>query len=346
MSNTPEKVDFIITWVDGNDPVWQAEKAKYQAPTAGDTRNVRYREWDILRYWFRSIETFAPWVNKIYFVTCGHLPAWLNTEHPKLVIVNHKDYIPEKWLPTFSSRPIDMNFHRIESLSEHFVYFNDDMYLLQPTTVEDFFHDGLPMDAAMEEPVYSSGRDHNGNNLSNKSMYTASFYNTAVINRHFKKRDCIRQNRGKWYTTKYGKWLFNNLLLSRWPYFIGLRNAHLPYSYLKSTYSKVWELEGEILSSACEHKFRAPNDVNHVVFSFWQIAEGNFYPRRDSVGKLLSIRNSEERNQEIYDAITHQSSKFFCINDQYSGDDFEGVKEKLKAAFESVFPEKSSFETA
>ena len=236
MNELPEKVDFIITWVDGNDPIWQAEKAKYQGLSTGDIRNVRYREWDILRYWFRSIEKFAPWVNKVFFVTYGHLPEWLDTTNPKLVIVNHSDYIPQKWLPTFSSRPIDMNFHRIKELSEHFVYFNDDMFLLQPVTVEDFFRNGMPVDAALEEPVYSSGLDHNGNHLSNKSMYTASFYNTAVINRHFSKRECIKQNFSKWFTPKYGKWLFNNLLLFRWPYFVGLRNSHLPYSYLKSTY--------------------------------------------------------------------------------------------------------------
>ena len=24
-------IDFVVTWVDGNDPVWQAEKAKYSS---------------------------------------------------------------------------------------------------------------------------------------------------------------------------------------------------------------------------------------------------------------------------------------------------------------------------
>ena len=134
-------IDFIITWVDGNDPLWQAEKAKYQA-VKGDASVNRYREWDTLRYWFRGVEKFAPWVNKVFFVTWGHLPSWLNTEHPKLRIVKHTDYIPSEYLPTFSSRPIDMNFHRIEDLSEHFVYFNDDMFLLRPVQQADFFVNG------------------------------------------------------------------------------------------------------------------------------------------------------------------------------------------------------------
>ena len=343
MNNYP--IDFIVTWVDGNDPVWRAEKEKYQGVAAGtDSRNRRYRDWELLRYWFRAIEQNAPWVNKIYFVTYGHLPEWINLDNPKLVIINHHDYIPEKYLPTFSSRPIDMNFHRIDSLSEHFVYFNDDMFILEATTPEDFFHNGLPKDMSIEEPQFDKGVDQNGESVSSKSIYTASFYNTAVINRHFNKRKVIRENRGKWYSLKYGKWLINNILLSRWPFFVGFRNSHMPYSYLKSTYSKVWNLEEEVLDSACVHKFRTSTDVNHVLFSFWQLAEGKYFPREDKLGTILSIRNDESRNEEVYETIRNHKFKLLCINDQYSGENFEIVKGNLQSSFEILYPKKSSFE--
>ena len=104
-----EKVDFVILWVDGNDPEWQASKAKYTADKGQDASANRYREWENLKYWFRGVEKFAPWVNNVYFVTCGHYPEWLNLEHPKLRFVRHEDFIPKECLPTFSSRPIDMN---------------------------------------------------------------------------------------------------------------------------------------------------------------------------------------------------------------------------------------------
>ena len=104
----------------------KTERQKKQGVSVDiDDRIERYRDWEILKYLFRSIENFAPWVNNVYFVTCGHLPAWLNTECPKLQIVSHKDFIPEKYLPTFNSHSIEWNFHRIKNLSEHFVYFND-----------------------------------------------------------------------------------------------------------------------------------------------------------------------------------------------------------------------------
>ncbi|MFQ7768319.1 MAG: hypothetical protein ACLRIL_08645 [Fusicatenibacter saccharivorans] len=96
-----------------------------------DNSTSRYRDWDILKYWFRGVEKFAPWVNQIHFVTYGHVPDWLNEKHSKLHIVKHEDFIPQEFRPTFSSHPIEWNFHRIEWLTENFVYFNDDMFLIK-----------------------------------------------------------------------------------------------------------------------------------------------------------------------------------------------------------------------
>ena len=336
-------IDFIITWVDGNDPEWQAEKAKYKKST-GDARANRYREWDTLRYWFRGVEKFAPWVNNIYFVTCGHRPSWLNTDHPKLKIVNHRDYIPEEWLPTFSSRPIDMNFHRIPELSEHFVYFNDDMFLISKTERTDFFIKGLPCDAAIQNVVVPKGKDDNGDKLIGDSLYTPVFYNTAVLNRNFDKKKVIKANRAKWFSSRYGKQMFKNLLLNYWNYFTGFQTVHLPYSYLKETYREVWEKEPEILSQACEHKFRTATDVNHYIFSYWQFANGTFMPRDLSTGSLMPICNDEQRNQRIYDAIQGQKLKFICVNDQFSGNNYDEVNGQLVSSFEKILPEKSGFE--
>ena len=95
------EIDFVITWVDGSDPAWLREKAAYggqeinERTPSVDARDVRYLDHGLLRYWFRGVEKFAPWVRKIHFVTWGHLPAWLDTGHPKLHIVRHEDYIPK-----------------------------------------------------------------------------------------------------------------------------------------------------------------------------------------------------------------------------------------------------------
>ena len=64
-----DKIDFVIAWVDGNDPAWRAEKDKYDLRPSKGSAEVRFRDWNNLRYWFRGVEKFAPWVRKVHFVT-------------------------------------------------------------------------------------------------------------------------------------------------------------------------------------------------------------------------------------------------------------------------------------
>ena len=124
-----EKIDFVVTWVDMNDPKWKAVFAEYSGKTENEKNSVsdaRFRDNGFLKYWFRGVEKFAPWVRKIHFVTCGQKPDWLDENHPKINLVNHSDFIPEQFLPTYNSVVIERYLHKIPDLSEHFVYFNDD----------------------------------------------------------------------------------------------------------------------------------------------------------------------------------------------------------------------------
>lgn len=335
-------IDFVITWVDGSDPIWRKEKEKYQIAELGDAKESRYRDWGTLRYWFRGVEKFAPWVNKIFFVTCGHLPEWLNKDNPKLRIVKHSDYIPKEYLPTFSSRPIDMNFHRIEDLSEHFVYFNDDMFLMQPTQPSVFFKKGLPCDSAIIDIPRISTKDRDGKTRTGDSIYLADVIGAAVVNNYFNKKRSIRKNFFKWYNFKYGTWMFKTLMLAPWKQFPSFRLTHVPYSYLKSTYCEVWEKEPDLLSSVSSHRFRKNNDVNHWIFTYWQFAKGTFSPRKYAAAKYCYIKN--EGNDLLYQDIKKQSYKMMCLNDEFTADNFEEESQKLINAFECILPDKSSFE--
>ena len=92
-------IDIVFPWVDGSDPVWQESKLSYSSLSADD-KEIRYRDWGLLKYIFRGIDQNLPWIRKVHFITCGHLPDWLNTDCSKLHIVKHSDYIPSEWLPT------------------------------------------------------------------------------------------------------------------------------------------------------------------------------------------------------------------------------------------------------
>ncbi len=330
-------IDFVITYLDGNDPSWQEERNKYSAPANADAGANRYRDWDNLKYLFRGFERFTPWVRKIHFVTCGHVPSWLNTSHPKINIVRHSDYIPSQWLPTFSSRCIDMNLHRIKDLAEHFVYFNDDMFPVSPCGKNVFFKNGLPCDSAILEPSILKTRSCAG-------LYLSPLVGTALINKHFKKNRVILKNPLKWFNPVYGKFNIETLLLMPYSEFAGFRPIHLPYSYLKSSYKTVWKKEPELCSLASSHRFRVPDDLNHLIFSYWQFATGHFSPRSSSIGKGLYIRTVKDAKKAA-DILRHSKYKLICLNDNIDdASEAETIMEIVNGALEKLFPQRSSFE--
>lgn len=328
------KIDFVMIWVDGNDPEWQKEKNIYDKTNKkGDSADVRYRSWDNLQFWFRAVEKFAPWVNKIHFVTWGHLPLWLNTDNPKLNIVNHKDYIPEEYLPTFNANTIELNLHRIDGLAEQFVYFNDDMFITAPTKPEDFFRNGHPMDTYALDCIYFAKKSagfFNGNDL-------------EIINTHFKRKQAMKENFSKWYSPKNGmKRLIKTTALSMWPWFPGIYYNHLPSNFLKSTFEKVWSEENDILDETCRDKFRTKLNCNQWLIKFWQLAEGIAEPKSTKDGYCFHIRDAIF--DDMLNAVEKGKYKLICINDTVNTTDFEKQKQQVINAFSKLLPEKSGFE--
>lgn len=333
-----ESIDIVITYLDGNDTDWQEEKNRYIVGEKSDINPNRYRNWDNLRFWFRSIEENAPWVRYIHFVTWGHVPNWLNLKHHKLRIVKHEDYIPSRWLPTFSSRCIDMNLHRIPEIADNFVYFNDDMFLTNSTSPEDFFVNGLPCDSAI---ISTSGYCMK-NDISD--LHLAPIIDSAVINKYFDKKKVIRNNRSKWYNYKYGKWNLITFLMFPYSNFVGFMNFHLPYSYNKKTYEEVWNKEYEICSATCAHKFREVNDLNHWVFTYWQYAKGTFMPRKPNIGRCFQLHTYDDA-VGASKCIKEKQYKMICLNDALnSNSDFERIKKCVNNSLKGLFPHRSSYE--
>lgn len=327
------KIDFVIMWVDGNDLKWRKEKNKFLAKDDEVNNEVRFRDWELLKYWFRGIEKYTPWVNKVYFVTWGHIPDWLNIENDKLVIVNHKDFIPNKYLPTFNSHTIELNLHRIKELSEHFVLFNDDTFVTNYMSEEDFFKRELPCESAIVNPIISIGNDHFPNVSTN---------NLQIINNHFSKKETIKKAFFKWYTPKYGKELIRTVSLTPWDRFPGFYNSHLPNSFLKNTFNEVWNKEFEILNSTCNCKLRDNyTNVNQWVIKYWQLAKNQFMPRSPKIGKYYEI---SDNNEEIKKSILNKTYKMVCLNDSVKINNFPKVKSELIDTFEKTLNIKSQFE--
>ena len=330
-------IDIVVPWVDANDPEWRKEKNKYALhegkSNLTDDSDVRYRDWDTIKYLMRGIDLYMPWVDRVFFITWGHLPEWLNPDADKLVIVNHSDYIPKEYLPTFCSHTIELNMHRIPDLSEQFIYFNDDLLVLRPLKEKDFFLNGLPRDYALLNPLISTHRF---------SVQDIALTDIEVINDHFVKKDVIRKNFFKWFNPIYGKALFRSLCLMPWPKIAGLFTKHQCNAFLKSTFYEVWEKEFELLDLTCRHKFRTRRDVNQWVIRYWQLASGKFIPIRP-FGKLYGVKND---NTDLFRAIDKNIDKTLCINDNgiEQIEDFEKTKKELIEHLERKFPQKSHFE--
>ena len=332
-------IDFVVAWVDSNDPEWQKEYAKYRHEEHKEDK-ARFRNWDFFKYWFRAVERYAPWVNKVYLVTNGKNPDWINPHHPKLVLVNHKDFIPNEFLPTFNANTIELNIHRIKGLSEHFVYFNDDFYLNAPITPEYYFKDGLPCDNNREKLITIPKYDP----LDRFSIQIIKYCDIAVLNYHFNRKNVIKGARGKWFGCHLGLiGVFQSLIITRRGKFTGFKDRHYEQPFLKSAYKDAWAKEEKMLRASCT-QFRQDTNLNDYFIRYWQFATNTFVPVKLKTGQYTSATKSNLKH--IYAALENPNVKSLCINDSPKCVDetFEMVREKLDNAFKNKFPQKSNFE--
>lgn len=338
-----DKIDFIILWVDGNDSEWKEEKKRYEnlekiaSRTDDANSDCRYRDNNLLHYWFRGVEKFAPWVNQIHFITCGQKPEWLNTAHPKLHLVDHKDYIPSHYLPTFNSGTIEMNFHRIAELSEHFVYFNDDTFLLQPVTPSFFFKKGLPI--LHTDLSYPKNIGYN-----NWSRIIFNCY--CIVNKSFSIKKSISKNWNKWFNiNELGlKITIKNLLCYMANHTLPVSTyGHLAFPHLKSTLQEIWDTHPLTLEQSSLNRFRSDNGLSQWLLCAWNQAKGKFYPTyNERLGLNTSV--SPESITLICDTVKNGLTPQICINDSIHNIDFENCTNAIASAFETLLPSKSSFE--
>ena len=338
--NEDYPVDFVVLWVDGSDPEWLAEKSKYQNNDDMIKKYntaARFREWDNFNYWFRSVEQYAPWVRYVYLVTWGHTPAWLNKEHRKLKIIKHQDFIPQKYLPTFSCNPIQLNLWRIEGLSEHYVCFDDDIFITKPLNKSDFFYNGLPKECAIAKPEYPRV---------NMDTWEHQLFNVAgVINSSFDIKKSIAKNPEKWFSYKYGNYLKYNVRAYEDNKIVGMYYTHLAGPSRKSVCKEVWDEIGEQLDKTCMNRFRTMSDLILQVFRLWNIFKGDFEPvERDYYGYAANI--TPDNFDYFKKCILSDNYKMICVNDSdyLKEENFDQLKNQLLKVFETKYLEKSSFE--
>lgn len=335
-NNAP--IDIVLPWVDDADLLWQDERDKYASGYGENPEalNIRFQSWENLHLWFRAIEECMPWYNRIFLITCGQRPDFLDDSNPRVVLVDHKDFIPDLYLPTFNSNTIEMNIHRIEALSENYILFSDDVFPLQYIDEEYYFMNDMVCDEAVEN-IISTGSFTSGL----KWMRYSQINNMFIINKYFKKREVQARHPELWFNECYEEHLERTRACEYWYDFPGFYDPHMANAMKKSVLTHLWEIEPKTLDEGSKNRFRGYSDVTQYLVRYWQFCSGNFIPRKTR-GKVYFP--TIDTYQDVVDVIDKLSYPMISFNENCSVEEFDIIKRNINVALQRRFPNKCSFE--
>jgi len=307
-------IDAVYTWVDGSDPAWltarQARRAASRLQIHLEADNdARYRSRDELKYSLRSLDYHAPWLRRVFVVTAGQAPRWLVDAHPDLVVVDHRDIFQQPGdLPTFNSHAIESQVHRIEGLSEHFLYLNDDFFLGRSLTPAAFFLPG-----GMPKAFFSS------TTVGFPEGAALPHIAAALNNRRLVRRD-------------FDRTLTRSLL-------------HAPYALRRSVLQELAQRYPEELAATSGHPFRDPDDLSvtsslfqHYGMATGQVAQGDLRVSYIGLG-------GQDVGRRLSRVLSDRSFDAFSIGDFHeSALTPEEIDDMVRSFLEAYFPFPSRFE--
>ncbi|MEW6364176.1 MAG: stealth conserved region 3 domain-containing protein [Acidobacteriota bacterium] len=345
---TEERIDAVYSWVDGEDPSFLADCRRWigpaQEPDAIAAR--RFRDNGELRYSLRSIERHAPWIDGIHFVTNGRMPEWLNTSHPRVSVVDHRQVFPDPAvLPVFNSCAIELNLHRIPGLSRRFLYLNDDLFLGRDLSRGDY----LVGDCAFRyyfEPNPLPMRSGTGPVHDRAYAYTS-----AVLNRLSKGRR-VETNRAAYVVPRRYKLAppsVRRLLPPR-----RLLPAHVPQLYDRCVLEELERWLPVEFAATRAHRFRAADDlVLRILYAFYLLEcepagcrlEPVLLDWESSDYQFISLQVSPEGVEGAFARMASLNPRFLCVNDDL-GDVFpdDPVLALWRRVLQARYPAPSSFE--
>lgn len=330
---TPQ-IDFVVTWVNGDDPEWQQKRKNCSTgqESANFNAESRFRDMGTFKYWFRAVEKYAPWVNKIFIVTDNQKPSWLNIEHPKLELIDHTSILDVNNLPTFNSNAIELSFEKIPGLMSRFVLFNDDTFINKSVS-PDFFFDaatGLPRDTKAYDVISPT---QGGSYFSFNDIY--------CINK-IAKKDNDWLEMAKLLLQGNLSIFLKNLLVMPHKAITGYFDPHMPISYFKKSFSTVRKSFPVQWNETISSNFRNNNNINHLLVRYYQLEKLGYVYRNPKLNKYYSISDIEAIEKDIID----KKHSLICINDndEISNDKFYHLSNKLNSCFEGALNKKSEFE--
>jgi hypothetical protein len=310
------EIDLVYLWVDGNDPLWRARKRSFTGRgIEGSTETNckgRWVENGELRYSLRSLDKFAPWIRRVFIVTDGQTPAWLDTSNPRVRVVDHREIMPPEALPCFNSSVIEHYVHRIPGLAEHFLYANDDMFFGAPVEPGFFFtSDGRPilrLKAKMFGKLRFVIKKASGIGFGN---YRRELFRSARL---------VEAATGKYYSS------------------IPHHNID---AYTVTDYRNVVEnVFADQVARSLGNRIRTEGDFQRSAIGLHALATGR--ARRKFIGRSESLRISVFRPYDYMEFLKRYEPRLFCLNDNQKTTDAD--RARIRPFLESLFPHPSGFE--
>jgi hypothetical protein len=337
-------VDIVYTWVNGSDPRWL--KQKRMTVHAGDHKQhnvshdsnlpMRFVGHSELRYSMRSVSSFAPWARHIYVVVSApegspQVPEWLNTSDPRVTLVPHsKIFAPYGKLPTFSSLAIECFIDRIEGLSEHFVYLNDDMFFGAPIKIGQFFtKSGAPRVAFQKWPMTFPHAEHWATETIGPlgDAYTFSTRNDdRLLDRYLgvPKGSIVRAN-----------------------------PLHQAYPLTKSIMRRMRKTFPTAVQRTSSHRFRDKTDVLPHYLALWlALHQGNAlalrsweFPQNMFINLHEGTPGEVAMSKVSLNSVLSIRPKLFCLNDEMNVYTYDKeLRTVLLKFFKTYFPKPANWE--
>jgi hypothetical protein len=296
-------VDAVITWVDGNDQKHKQKMVGFLENSSFlDTKSIRmrYDQVNEIEFSVKSILKYAKFVRNIYIVTDNQRPVFLKDiekakiEYPTVFIVDHKTIFSgyHQYLPTFNCLSIESLLYKIPNLAEHFLYLNDDFFLLRDTKVSDFFINCNPVIRGFWTNFYED--------IWYKKVQFL-FYEFLGKETHknvygFKKG---QQNIAK--ILGFDKYV---------------RLDHTIAPLRKSTYDIYYKKKPEILELNIKHRFRHPEQyTNQSLANHLEIKKDNFVLKKDY--QLVYFQNYKKPfwwlKMKLKKAEKNKNKLFLCM---------------------------------
>lgn len=306
---TLPRIDLVFTYVDGTDPVHAARLAQTRlalgAAGAGNTipvvKPTWYRHVNEITYSIRSAVKFLPWLGTIFVVTDGQTPP-VDADllaSGKVRVVDHAEIIPEIYRPVFDATIIESFLHRIDGLSEVFLYNNDDMMFGRPIAPAEFVTqkpDGDLRLRLMTQPGILRAGIALASSLSPSFMPQANTFTAGIANAcHL-----LRRHMGL-----------------AWPDIIYPR--HFTHVYRVSTARRIERELGDALDESRRRHLRSHQQISWLPLAYslearWYSADRGASAKADRTFLDFERYRSPRSLARAWDGLANSRAKFLCLN--------------------------------